>query len=85
MGWADTEVDETCRLLQGFEETPRFYFVHSYHFVCDEPDIEVGHSVYGYRFVSAVAKGNVMGVQFHPEKSGDAGATLLRNWVDSLG
>jgi len=60
----------------------RFYFVHSYHFVCDAEEDVAATTPYGYDFVCAVAKDNIWGVQFHPEKSHTFGMQLLRNFVE---
>lgn len=81
MGWntVDAPVDST---LFGGLAGERFYFVHSYA-AYDAPG-RVAYAVHGQRFVAAVETGQLMGTQFHPEKSGDAGAGLLRNWVDTL-
>lgn len=84
MAWADTEVDQASPLFRGFDVTPRFYHVHSYHFACDDPSIEVGHATHGYRFPNAVASGNIFGVQFHPEKSHRFGMQVLRNFAESV-
>lgn len=58
-----------------------FYFVHSYYLDTPEAGLGAGHTEYGVRFPSAIARGNVAAVQFHPEKSGQWGLQLLRNWV----
>jgi len=80
MGWATTTHTD-CALFRGLEEFPRFYYVHSFHFKCDDPAMVVCTAEHGYRFASGVAYRNVFGVQFHPEKSQSAGLTLLRNFV----
>lgn len=92
MGWNTVEVAEGSRLFAGIE-TERFYFVHSY----AASDIEVDEmlpyvepikktfATYGERFLAAAENGPLSATQFHPEKSGEAGIALLRNWVDSLG
>lgn len=92
MGWNTVEVPAGSRLFAGVEDQ-RFYFVHSYgvrrweletHGRTTPPTVtwtEYG----GDRFVAAVENGPLSATQFHPEKSGDAGAQLLRNWVSSLG
>lgn len=96
MGWNTVEPPEGSRLFAGVEDE-RFYFVHSYgvrdwvletHGRTRAPLVtwaETG-SVPGAgdRFVAAVENGPLWATQFHPEKSGDAGARLLRNWVESL-
>jgi imidazole glycerol-phosphate synthase subunit HisH len=80
MGWADTRHTE-CTLFRGMSETPRFYYVHSYHFRCDDQDIVMCTAEHGYRFASGVACGNILGVQFHPEKSHIYGQQLLKNFA----
>ncbi|MBI4339609.1 MAG: imidazole glycerol phosphate synthase HisHF, partial [Chloroflexi bacterium] len=59
----------------------RFYFVHSFHVVCRDPADVLLTTRHGIEFVSAVERGNVFGVQFHPEKSHRYGMTLLKNFV----
>ncbi|GHS86694.1 imidazole glycerol phosphate synthase subunit HisH [Cellulomonas hominis] len=93
MGWATVEPPEGSTLFAGVEDE-RFYFVHSYaarsfplHETGD-PDRfalpRVTWADHGGRFVAAVENGPLAATQFHPEKSGDAGAQLLTNWVDAL-
>jgi glutamine amidotransferase len=91
MGWNTVEVEAGSRLFEGVAGE-RFYFVHSYG-VRDWTLVTNGRTRAplvtwaehgGDRFVAAVENGPLCATQFHPEKSGDAGATLLRNWVTSL-
>ena len=91
MGWNTVDVPAGSRLFAGVEEE-RFYFVHSYG-VRDwllqtkgrtRPPVVSWTEYGGDRFVAAVENGPLTATQFHPEKSGDAGAALLRNWVTSL-
>jgi glutamine amidotransferase len=91
MGWNTVEVAPGSALFEGIEEE-RFYFVHSYG-VRDwtlrtkgrtTPPAVTWAEYGGDRFVAAVENGPLSATQFHPEKSGDAGAALLRNWVRSL-
>jgi glutamine amidotransferase len=91
MGWNTVAVPPGSTLFRGIEGE-RFYFVHSYG-VRDWTLRTDGHTRAplvtwaehgGDRFVAAVENGPLVATQFHPEKSGDAGAALLRNWVDSL-
>jgi glutamine amidotransferase len=63
-----------------YEQT-EFYFVHAYHMVCRDSEDVLCDTAYGYAFTSGVQRGNVYGVQFHPEKSHDAGEALLRNFL----
>ncbi|UTW51672.1 imidazole glycerol phosphate synthase subunit HisH [bacterium SCSIO 12827] len=72
----------THPLFAGGEDAPRFYFVHSFHFECDRPEDVTATCVYGKPFAAAVARGNIWGVQFHPEKSHRFGAALLRNFAE---
>lgn len=81
MGWSDVRFKPGSKLFNGFTETPRFYFVHSYHLVCNNPQDEQVYSTHGYEFVAGVEHKNVVGVQFHPEKSHRFGAHLLTNFV----
>lgn len=70
-------------LFAGNEAEPRFYFVHSYHFKCADPADVAATCDYGGAFAAAVARGNIWGVQFHPEKSHRFGAALLRNFAEN--
>jgi imidazole glycerol-phosphate synthase subunit HisH len=91
MGWNTVEVPAASTLFAGVE-AERFYFVHSY--AARSWDLQTdGHTRAplvtwsehgGDRFVAAVENGPLCATQFHPEKSGDAGAALLRNWVEAL-
>lgn len=87
MGWNTVSSEPRSRLFAGLPDGTRFYFVHSYA-VPDTVDLReravVATSEYGQAFVAAVESGAVSATQFHPEKSGDAGAALLENWVGSL-
>ncbi len=67
-------------LFKGLPEDPYFYFTHSYYVQPLEPQVRLALTFYGSQFTSAVAHGNLMGVQFHPEKSGPEGLLLLRNF-----
>lgn len=81
MGWDIVEFKQDNPLLCGLEGTQRYYFVHSYHALCDSKENVLMTCDYGYEFAASVVKGNIMGVQFHPEKSHDFGMALLRNFV----
>lgn len=70
-------------LFAGHDANPRFYFVHSYHFACDDESDVAATCEYGTAFAAAVTRGNIWGVQFHPEKSHRFGATLLRNFAEN--
>lgn len=82
MGWdiaVTTEKDNP--LITGLNPVQRYYFVHSYHAVCDSEENALMRCEYGYSFVAAVKKGNIYGVQFHPEKSHKFGMALLENFA----
>jgi glutamine amidotransferase len=80
MGWNLVKEAKKSVLNQDMYEEPRFYFVHSYHVKCKNPQDELFRTSYGFEFTSAVEKGNIMGVQFHPEKSHKFGMQLLSNF-----
>jgi len=82
MGWNEAEPVRKEGLFEGIERNSRFYFLHSYYFVPDRNEDILARTDYGGPFVSAVASGHVYGVQFHPEKSHDAGIQLLRNFSE---
>lgn len=81
MSWSDVTFVKPHPLGNFEGEVPRFYFVHSYHMVCHNPEHVLGVSTYGYEFTCAVNHANVSGVQFHPEKSHRFGARLLQNFA----
>jgi glutamine amidotransferase len=81
-GWNNAVIQKENPLFKGTNETQKYYFVHSYHFVsCEESDI-LSKTEYEYSFVSSVWKDNIFGVQFHPEKSHDQGDVLLKNFYN---
>jgi glutamine amidotransferase len=80
MGWNSVKSIPGSALFNGIEADNRFYFVHSYHVVCDHPGNILGRTEYGFSFTSAVIKDNIYGVQFHPEKSHKYGMRLLQNY-----
>jgi imidazole glycerol-phosphate synthase subunit HisH len=83
MGWNIAVPSKADPVVAGLNGEQRFYFVHSYHLVCDHEEDVLMKTIYGYEFASAVKKDNVTGVQFHPEKSHKFGMNLLRNWVQT--
>lgn len=80
VGWADVSL-ENEDLRSCFKEVPRFYFVHSYFMTCADPRDVAATATYGSRFVAAVSRGSMLGVQFHPEKSHRFGRELLRHFA----
>jgi glutamine amidotransferase len=81
IGWNLVMFERASALTEGLGEAAAFYHVHSLACRPAEPTDVVGHGEYGERFVSIVERGNVMGVQFHPEKSSRDGLALLRNFM----
>jgi len=90
MGWNTVDAPAESVLFRGIDADARFYFVHSY--AVRRWELEPGRftaplvtwAEHGDRFVAAVENGPLCATQFHPEKSGDAGAELLRNWLSTL-
>jgi glutamine amidotransferase len=82
MGWNQVSVCKKHSIVDGLEDEARFYFVHSYHYECEDPADELFKTHYGYDFTSGVQRGNVIGVQFHPEKSHRFGMRLFRNLIE---
>ena len=82
MGWNTTNLIKESHLFKKIDLNPEFYFVHSYHIHCNNANDILAETIYDYPFTSAIQKGNIFGVQFHPEKSHDAGELLLRNFAD---
>lgn len=81
MGWNDVSVQKDSNLISKETEIQRFYFVHSYHFKFYDQTQILTESQYAYPFTSAFEKDNILGVQFHPEKSHRYGMQLLRNFI----
>ena len=83
VGWNSVEVVVDSRILKGVPNATSFYFTHSY--AAPITDVCVGQTTYTAPFASVIECGNIYAVQFHPEKSGDAGLTILRNFVALTG
>lgn len=79
MGWNSLDIKKDNTILKGIKNGSYVYFVHSYHLVSDN-DIVSAYASYGTTYGASVEKGNIYGVQFHPEKSGDIGLQILRNF-----
>ena len=85
IGWNDLKFPNSGRLFQGLKKGTFVYFVHSYYLMAKEPDIVTATTEYGAVIHASVEKGNVFACQFHPEKSSDAGLTILQNFVNVTG
>ncbi|GAB3993241.1 imidazole glycerol phosphate synthase subunit HisH [Spirosoma daeguense] len=81
MGWNTGHRTRTSRLFTQIPDEAQFYFVHSYHMVCQKPEDVLTMTTYSYPFVSAIEKGNIYGTQFHPEKSHDWGKQMIANFI----
>ena len=68
IGWNNLLQKKKSLLLDGVPKDALFYYVHSYHMICEKKDIVIGECLYGYDFVAAIQKDNIYGTQFHPEK-----------------
>jgi len=81
MGWNEVKTLKSSRLCENMYEDSRFYFVHSYHVVLERTEDELFQTTYGYNFTSSFERDNIIGVQFHPEKSHKYGMRLYENFV----
>jgi len=82
MGWNQVSITKSSRLMDGVAELSEFYFAHSYHLQLNDRSDLLNETQYGGAFPSAIEKNNIFGVQYHPEKSHDVGAGLLKNFVE---
>ncbi len=81
MGWNEIQIQKPHALLNDLGEEPRFYFVHGYYVNCLDKDVVLASTDYGLPFHSILGKGNILGTQFHPEKSHRYGRKILENFV----
>jgi len=81
IGWNGLNIQQPSRLFEGLRGNEKFYFVHSYHVNPHADETVLTTTDYGYGFVSAIQKGNVIATQFHPEKSGRHGLRILENFL----
>jgi glutamine amidotransferase len=81
MGWNTVKIVKSNPLLEIGNDEQRFYFVHSYHVVCNNPRDVLATAHYGYDFTAAINHENIFGVQFHPEKSHRFGIQLVSNFL----
>ena len=83
MGWNSFEEQLPNRLFSELNDDDTFYFVHSYYVKCDHPENALAQTEYEITFDSCIINENILGVQFHPEKSHDAGLKLLSNFIEN--
>lgn len=81
LGWSEVHAHRQHPCMEGIDADTCFYFAHSYHVDCQDAAVVLGWSRHGIRFASAIAKDNLFGIQFHPEKSHRQGMKLLENFV----
>jgi glutamine amidotransferase len=84
MGWNQVRQARPCPLFEGLRDEDYFYFAHSYYCRPDDPAVAVGLTDYGQAYASTLQQGNVLGCQYHPEKSGPSGLKMLRNFVSLI-
>lgn len=82
MGWNIAEVKKSNALISEQRGENRFYFVHSYHVICDHKDDILTETIYGQPFTSAFQRENIWGMQFHPEKSHRFGMDVFKNFLE---
>lgn len=82
MGWNTVIRNKNTPILENLDDNSRFYFVHSYFVKCNNESDTLTYTDYGGKFTSAFATDNLVGVQFHPEKSHKFGVTLFKNFIE---
>lgn len=83
MGWNQVRQVKKHPVFEGIPDNSNFYFVHSYYPVPDDKSVALGETEYGITFTSAIARGNLVATQFHPEKSGAMGLKFYDNFIKS--
>ncbi len=84
VGWNDCVRTRDSPIFSDIPSGALFYFTHSYYMECEDPSDVIAHSDHGKPFVAAIHRGNILGTQFHPEKSQLHGLILLRNFVEKM-
>lgn len=84
MGWNSLTIKNECPLFLNLPEKPYVYFVHSYYLTAEDRSIVAATTDYGIGIDVAVSSGNVFATQFHPEKSGEVGLKILKNFIKSF-
>ncbi len=83
IGWNGIIIRKPSRIFHGLDGNEKFYFVHSYFIEPEDKDLVLTETDYGIRYASSVQKGNLVATQFHPEKSGEKGLRILRNFLEN--
>jgi len=84
IGWNGINIKKPCRIFNGLGGDEKFYFVHSFYVTPEDDSVVLTTTDYGLEFVSGIQKENITATQFHPEKSGDAGIKILKNFIESV-
>jgi len=82
IGWNDIEINPKSRLFKGLDNNSYVYFVHSYYLQAERPEDVAATTQYGVTIHAAAERGNVFATQFHPEKSGEVGLQILKNFAN---
>jgi glutamine amidotransferase len=85
MGWNQVKQKKSHALFKGIPDDSNFYFVHSYYGQPEDKAVILAETEYGITFCSAIARDNLVAVQFHPERSGDLGLQVYQNFFDFAG
>jgi glutamine amidotransferase len=81
MGWNEIKIEQKNSFFKNYKEKDRFYFVHSYHLVCHNLKNVLATTLHGYNFPSVIINENIIGTQFHPEKSHRYGMAFLKRFI----
>jgi imidazole glycerol-phosphate synthase subunit HisH len=83
MAWSEVKFEKESPLFTDMDSESRFYFVHTYHIICEEEKDVAVSANYGYKFTAGIEKDNIIGMQFHPEKSHKFGMKMLSNFINN--
>jgi glutamine amidotransferase len=83
MGWNTINIEKESKLIKDITSDSRFYFVHSYYVSCSNKNDILMRSNYGFDYTCAIENNNILGVQFHPEKSHKFGMAILNNFANN--
>ena len=81
MGWSQLDIQNEASMFTGMSPKDFVYFVHSFYLLETQPNLISATTTYGTPFISAIQDNHIWGTQFHPEKSGDVGLTILKNFI----